>query len=63
MKLTTTVIHIVEMTQAEENDLWDTNPAEAKVCGKAILQWNRSDGQNWMRLEGEDFGREVYITD
>lgn len=63
MKLTTTVIEIVEMTQQEENELWDASPTERKVCGKAVLQWNVSDGQNWMRLEGENFGREVYIRD
>lgn len=60
MKLGTKVIHVIIMTQDEENALYDA-PAPRYVEGKKILFWNTSDGHNAMRLEGEDFGRTVVI--
>jgi len=61
MKLTTVTLPAVEMTQEEENILWDTKYPNRFVEGKRVHLWNTSDGKNEMQLEGENFYRRVVI--
>ncbi len=64
MTLSTATIQTIEMTQEEENTLWDTFYTEPRplVCGKVPLQWDTNDGRNLMLLEGEKSFRTIVIT-
>lgn len=67
MKLSTKLIQTIEMTQDEENALWDEltkKPREERdiqICGKRLRRWDTDDGRNQMWLEGENFYRPIYI--
>ena len=61
MKLTTVTIPAIEMTQKEENALWDIQYPNRFVEGKRVHLWNTRDGNNEIQLEGEDFYRVVVI--
>jgi hypothetical protein len=57
MRKTTVTIPAVEMTLAEENELWDTLMRENKLPG--IHLWNTADGNNEIQFEGENFYRVI----
>lgn len=66
MKLSTMVVNTIEMTQTEEDRLWNSREelrviGEFGILGQKILNWETGDGQNSMLLEGETFFRQIVI--
>ena len=60
------VVNTIEMTQAEENCLWNSSEelmllGEFKILGRKILRWDTDDGNNCMLLEGEKSFRQIVI--
>ena len=67
MKLSTMVVNTIEMTQEEENSLWNSREelrlvGKFGILGKKILNWETGDGQNCMLLEGEKTFRQIVIV-
>lgn len=66
MKLTTKEIQVVEITQAEYDDLWKnfyTNGNRWTIDGQTIVSWWNDDGHNMVQIEGENYLRDLYIID
>lgn len=61
MKLTEITIHAIELTPEEEGEVWERY-WEKTIGGRKIVHWITSDGNNELRLEGEDFYRQVIIN-
>lgn len=66
MKLSTMVVNTIEMTQTEEDRLWNSREelrviGEFGILGQKILNWETGDGQNCMLLEGEKTFRQIVI--
>lgn len=62
MRKTTVTIPAVEMTQEEEKELWYSLFHTEKKHWETrhgVIDWNYDDGNNCIRLAGEDFYREV----
>lgn len=50
------------MTREEEALLWSTHPNCREVCGKKVIIWNTSDGNNEMLLDLEQSFRRIIIV-
>lgn len=66
MKLTTITCPAVELTKAEESELWEAYrdfkcgiPPCPTIEGKRITMWHTDDGENQILLEGESVFRQV----
>jgi len=59
MNLSTKTVPTIELTEVEEEDLWDTPPDERVVLGKKVFHWDSCGGNNIMLLEGETMYREL----
>lgn len=65
MKLTTKEVPVVEMTKAEEKELYDNFYKNYRwvIDGHTITSWWNEDGHNMVGIEGEDRLRDVYIVE
>jgi hypothetical protein len=62
MKNNTRILEVVEMTKAEEHELWNMTPAE-RAAKYNVVSWHTDDGNNEIRFGGEEFWRLICIVE